>query len=82
MELAQIGVAEKTLIESEAIRSNPLSARAELEYMVVLLQESLGDVLRIAESRRQRLTALWEADTRETDCGPTRAPKALPPAEG
>ncbi|WP_223772977.1 hypothetical protein [Streptomyces sp. 135] len=54
METAQIAVAGGVLADAETVLTNPLSTRAEVEYIGIRLVECLADVLRIAESRRLR----------------------------
>ncbi|MER6218993.1 hypothetical protein ABT189_00085 [Streptomyces sp900105755] len=43
------------LKEARKVLENPLSTHAEIRYAGVRLAESLGDVLRVAESRGMRL---------------------------
>ncbi|MGW7270259.1 hypothetical protein ACWGH5_07060 [Streptomyces sp. NPDC054864] len=74
LEAAQVDVAERVLGEAEKTLTNPLSTRAEVEYAGVRLSGCLADVLRVAESRRQRLPAVEdhgsdgaESETRGAD---------------
>lgn len=55
MEAIQLGMGADVLKEARKVLENPLSTHAEIRYAGVRLAESLGDVLRVAESRGMRL---------------------------
>jgi hypothetical protein len=68
-EAAQLVEGVEVLQESRKVLGDPMAPHGELRYAVLRLAESLGDVLRVAESRGMRLAP--DADNGEADHTPT-----------
>ncbi|MFD4553266.1 hypothetical protein ACFWP5_02930 [Streptomyces sp. NPDC058469] len=62
-ESAMLEAGEELLAEAAKVLGDPVTPTVEVRYMAVRLSESLAGVLRVAESRGQRLPApMDEAD--------------------
>ncbi|MCX4832829.1 hypothetical protein OG746_29270 [Streptomyces sp. NBC_01016] len=66
MEASQIEVAKAMLASAQSALTDPLSTRAEIEYAGIRLVECLTEVVRVAESRGQRLTKVDSDASEET----------------
>ncbi|MFJ6984969.1 MULTISPECIES: hypothetical protein [unclassified Streptomyces] len=55
MEAAQLGIGQRVLVHAQALLTNPRATEPEIRYLTRQLTECLGDALRVAESRGDRL---------------------------
>ncbi|MEV6420549.1 hypothetical protein [Streptomyces sp. NPDC051662] len=71
MEAAQLGIGEKVLHHAHELLANPRAGEGELRYLSRQLSECLGDALRVAESRGDRLgVGVIEDDQDDGEEGP------------
>lgn len=78
MEATQLGIGERVLDHAREILSNPRASETELRYLSRQLVECLGDALRVAESRGDRLGVDGaDDDLEESEEGPTLPPESF-----
>ncbi|GGS83977.1 hypothetical protein GCM10010222_26900 [Streptomyces tanashiensis] len=79
MEAAQLSIGEKVLLHAHELLSNPRATEPEMRYLARQLTECLGDALRVAESRGDRLGVSGTEDVQDDgeDEGPTLPAEAF-----